>query len=912
MTDVDANGIPCSTQDFDFQLQADVTGASVFAPPSGNLTISCNDPNANTLIQNWLTSATAKDENGNPLLVTHNYTGIIQACGTDLPVIFSSTDHCGNVGTATAHILITDTQAPIWSTAVGNLDRTVSCSDAAGLAAAQALIPVATDLCDPTLLLTKTAGALAAGACPNSGTYTNTWTAKDDCNNVSIVYIQTITINDTTPPVFSTQAQNQTVECDGSGNAAALNNWLTNHGGAVASDACGGAITWANNYLALSDLCGATGAVTVTFTATDVCGNPGTTQATFTIADTQAPVVTCPAPATGTTANNECFSTNVVLGTPTASDNCSINSDITFTNNAPTQFPVGTTNVIWTAKDACGNTSNCTQVVTVTDNNQSPTITCQNDVEEQITANNCSKTGVTIAVPVIADNCPNPVLTWTLTGATTGNGVGPIPASQPFNVGKTRVHYTVTDVGLNTDTCSFQVWIKNLTIPPFTVTCPVGGNKNISVPAENKLCDAEVTIPAPIISNPCNEVFSITFNGVPIPITLPIQPIVKRFDVGTHNVSWVIIDASGTTYTCDQTVTVVDDQIPAFITCPSSFPYPADFGKLFATDVDIERPTYIDDNCTFKLTWTITGATTDASTNPAPDGISFVPKPYPKLNVGTNIITYTLTDASNNKATCQFTVTITSIPDITCLGPITYSTDPDCEHSVLDADVDNPGVPILNSGSQPIDWTWTITNPDGTTVTGGSTTTDLNPIPDLIGPYTFELGTSTITWHAQNVWGSDDCTQTVTVEDKEAPTLTVSDKEFCVLSLIDAVWNGQPEPNPDITPNRPDWYTVQAGSPDLDITALTDNCCDLEDLKINWVITFSDGHPSVSGMGQPSEYDLDNDGLPNPIILWGATNYSEIHHSITYTVTDCASIPNKTVETVDITIKPRPNVIKLP
>ena len=37
------------------------------------------------------------------------------------------------------------------------------------------------------------------------------------------------------------------------------------------SDICGG-VTWSNNFSALSDLCGETGVVTVTFTATDDCG----------------------------------------------------------------------------------------------------------------------------------------------------------------------------------------------------------------------------------------------------------------------------------------------------------------------------------------------------------------------------------------------------------------------------------------------------------------------------------------------------------------------------------------------------------------------------------------------------------------------------------------------------------------
>ena len=75
-------------------------------------------------------------------------------------------------------ITITDTQAPTWTTAAGALNVTLQCSDAAGLTAAQALAPTATDNCS-AVTYTKTSGAFVAGACPQAGTYTNTWTAKD-------------------------------------------------------------------------------------------------------------------------------------------------------------------------------------------------------------------------------------------------------------------------------------------------------------------------------------------------------------------------------------------------------------------------------------------------------------------------------------------------------------------------------------------------------------------------------------------------------------------------------------------------------------------------------------------------------------------------------------------------------------
>src|SRR5204862_158954 len=95
-----------------------------------------------------------------------------------------------------------------------------------------------------------------------------------------------------TAPNITTPVVSQNIECDGSGNLAQLNAWLAANGGASASDVCSG-VTWSNNYSgSLSDLCGLTGAATVTFTATDACGNFSSSTGTFAIPNTTAPSLT--------------------------------------------------------------------------------------------------------------------------------------------------------------------------------------------------------------------------------------------------------------------------------------------------------------------------------------------------------------------------------------------------------------------------------------------------------------------------------------------------------------------------------------------------------------------------------------------------------------------------------------------
>ena len=226
-------------------------------------------------------------------------------------------------------------------------------------------------------------------------TRTFTITGTDDCGNVtSKTCTQTITVTDETDPVI-TGGADETVQCDGSGNTAALNAWLNSHAGATATDNCE-APTWSNDFTGLSNDCGATGSATVTFTATDCAGNMSSTTHTFTIEDTTAPSLSITGPASQDLEQNEScdLDTSVAeLGnvTATATDNCtaaddidieitSEDGDITYTCtssdacNGPDAAEEGSYTFIRTftvtATDDCGlsTTETYEQTITVTDN----------------------------------------------------------------------------------------------------------------------------------------------------------------------------------------------------------------------------------------------------------------------------------------------------------------------------------------------------------------------------------------------------------------------------------------------------------------------------------------------------------------------------------------------------------------
>ncbi|MFN8396143.1 MAG: HYR domain-containing protein, partial [Bacteroidia bacterium] len=108
-----------------------------------------------------------------------------------------------------------------------------------------------------------------------------------------------------------------------------------------------------------------TGTTTVTATAADPTGNTATCSFTVTVNDNEAPAITCPADITVTHDPNSCGST-VSYPALTASDNCGAATVSLLSGLASgSQFPIGTTTVVWVATDGGGNTATCSFNVNV-------------------------------------------------------------------------------------------------------------------------------------------------------------------------------------------------------------------------------------------------------------------------------------------------------------------------------------------------------------------------------------------------------------------------------------------------------------------------------------------------------------------------------------------------------------------
>jgi hypothetical protein len=159
--------------------------------------------------------------------------------------------------------------------------------------------------------------------------------------------------------------------------------------------------------------------------------------------DNIGPLLTVPADITVFTDPGSCGASNLVLGTATATDNCSATI---LRNNAPSTFNIGATQVLWTATDANGNSTVALQTVTVVDN-QVPDIVCPVDLTIPANNSGCSA-NVNLPVPNIIDNC---VATY---ASSHQNG-------SVFSLGTTQVTYIATDAAGNADTCSFNVTVVN-------------------------------------------------------------------------------------------------------------------------------------------------------------------------------------------------------------------------------------------------------------------------------------------------------------------------------------------------------------------------------------------------------------------------------------------------------------------
>ncbi|MGH8004176.1 MAG: HYR domain-containing protein, partial [Limisphaerales bacterium] len=358
------------------------------------------------------------------------------------------------------------------------------------------------------------------------------------------------------------------------------------------------------------------GTTVVTCTATDAVGNQASCQFTVTVNDVQGPTIVCsPNIVTGTDPGR-CDA--AVTYTVTASNGC---PGVTLICNPPSGsiFPKGTTTVNCTATDVAGNTASCSFTVTVNDD-ENPTVACPANITTNTAPGRCDATVSYTASA--ADNCPGVSLVCTP------------PSGSVFPKGVTTVTCTATDASGNSASCQFTVTVNDNEKP--TVSCPA----NITVNNDPGQCGAIVSYTVSATDNCAGENFFLNCN--PPPNSL--------FPVGINTVKCVATDGSGNKDSCSFTVTVNDTQKPT-VTCPLNIITNTSPGRCDAT---VSYNATHGDNCP--------GETMVCT--PPPGSV------FPK---GTTPVKCVVTDASGNKDSCQFTITVNDNekPSVVCPANIT-------------------------------------------------------------------------------------------------------------------------------------------------------------------------------------------------------------------------------------------------
>ncbi len=283
--------------------------------------------------------ATAKDDNDPEPMIT--YSDIITAGGCPQEKIIVRTwvaeDDDGNSSFCDQTITVIDEIGP-QITCPG--DITVDCASSTLPAVTGSA--TALDNCDLSPSVTYS-------DLIQNNVISRTWTASDACGNFSQC-LQTITIEDTTPPQISCPSD-ITIACN-----EATDPSFT--GTATVTDDCSSSITLTYADAVSAGTCPQESTISRTWTASDEFGNENQCLQIITIMDDIAPLTQCPEDITIAFGQSTDPSNT---GMATAVDNCDDNPSISYID-AGDEYNITRT---WTISDACGNTAQCLQTITI-------------------------------------------------------------------------------------------------------------------------------------------------------------------------------------------------------------------------------------------------------------------------------------------------------------------------------------------------------------------------------------------------------------------------------------------------------------------------------------------------------------------------------------------------------------------
>jgi hypothetical protein len=372
---------------------------------ASNKTVACDSA--------WDFNAPSTNGGCGPVTVSILSTITNGVCPKTITRTWQATDGC-TTQACSQTVTVIDTTAPVITC---GSNRIVSCGTPWTFD-----LPATGDVCTSVSL--SVVSTVTNEHCGGTFAATRIWLATDACGNTNQCS-QTIVVVDTTPPGILC-ATNQTVECG--------QPW--DFTPPMVSDACG------TNSIIITDTitnanCGNTFTAIRTWLATDACGNTNVCSQTVTVTDTTPPVITCAQDKTVQCGTSWSFDepivtdgcgTNSLRIVSTINQQSSYRSIAAITNPNPPCVVLRTTRT-WETMDACGNTAQCSQTITVLDSS-APVITCATNktvacglewnFDVPTTTNSCGGTNpiISIASTITNSSCPLIVTrTWMATNA---------------------------------------------------------------------------------------------------------------------------------------------------------------------------------------------------------------------------------------------------------------------------------------------------------------------------------------------------------------------------------------------------------------------------------------------------------------------------------------------------------------
>ena len=504
-------------------------------------------------------------------------------------VVYTATDSAGNQSSTSFDVTVLDATPPVIVTMPP--DMTLDSPVGACEVVATWAEPEATD-CVSSLFSSD----IANGSLFPIGTTPVTYTAIDPVGNSSSATF-TVTVLDVEAPQIVTMPASITVDST-PGSCTGLASWVP----ATASD-CSTISSIESSHVSGSEF--SLGTTTVTYTAADIHGNSSSDTFQVTVFDAEAPSITeVPANLVVDNSPGLCSAPATWLS-PSFNDCSSVLMTSDFSSGA--SFPVGTSQVTYTAVDANGNSSQASFEVLVL------------DVEEPFFVNVAAQ----LSFSITPGECVG-IATWAPAQAGDFCGTATVTSSHPpgtvFPLGDSQVTHTATDESGNSITQITQITILDDEAPVLS-----GMPLDIILDAPTGKCSVVATWAAPSTTD-CTAV---TLVGSQTPGEL--------FAIGVHSVTYTATDLQGNVAEQSFTVTVLDIDGPVIADLP--------LDQLLSNESG---------SCGVTATW-IEATASDCSdleslVSSTANGSFLAP--------GLTVVTYTATDVHGNQSQASFNIEV--------------------------------------------------------------------------------------------------------------------------------------------------------------------------------------------------------------------------------------------------------------